>query len=280
MTPTRRVESARSDRVLAVRALHGRPGRRKAGLFLAEGPQAVRSALAAGVVIRDLFMDDDAGSAFPDIVRAAADAGVEVAQASASALAGMAETAHPQGVLAVCELLGPGDLEAVMATPGPVVVLDAVSDPGNVGTIIRTADAVAAAAVVLTPESADIHNGKVVRSTAGSLFHLPVLAGHDLAAVVRAAHAAGRTVAVTTGGSGADLYAAVESEVVGDGTVWILGSEAHGASHTASELADLAVRIPMAGRAESLNVAVAAAVVLYAAADKSRLGPVPGRMTD
>ena len=96
---------------------------------MVEGPQAVSSALAAGVVVHDLFMDDHAGVVLPGIVTAAAVAGVEITWASPEAVSAMSETRHPQGVVAVCDQVGDGDLDAVMAGDGPVVVLDAVTDP-------------------------------------------------------------------------------------------------------------------------------------------------------
>ena len=266
MTVSREVTSVRSDRVTAVRALHARQGRRKTGRFVVEGPQAVRSALAAGVVIRDLFMDDDAGVAFPDIAETAREHGLDVCRATPEVLAAMAETAQPQGVLAVCDQLPAGDLDAVMAAPGPVMVLDAVTDPGNVGTVIRTADAVGAAGVVLTSGSADVHNGKVVRSTAGSLFHLPVLSGVGIEDVAEAAARHGRSVVVATGDATLDLFAAADDGRVDTRTCWVVGSEAHGVSAAARSAATLAVRIPMPGQAESLNAAVAASVVLYVTA--------------
>ncbi len=266
MTVSREVTSVRSDRVTAVRALHGRQGRRKTGRFVVEGPQAVRSALAAGVVFRDLFMDDDAGAAFPDIAASARQRGLDVCRATPEVLAAMAETAQPQGVIAVCDQLPIGDLDAVMAGPGPVMVLDSVTDPGNVGTVIRTADAVGAAGVLLTSGSADVHNGKVVRSTAGSLFHLPVLSGLEIEAVAEAAARHGRAVVAATGDATDDLFGAVDRGLVDRSTCWIVGSEAHGVSEAARTAADRSIRIPMTGRAESLNAAVAAAVVLYVTA--------------
>lgn len=277
MTVSREVTSVKSDRVSAVRALHARQGRRKTGRFVVEGPQAVRSALAAGVAIRDLFMDDDAGAAFPDIAMGARERGLEVCRATPEVLAAMGETRQPQGVLAVCDQLPSGDLDAVMAAPGPVIVLDAVTDPGNVGTVIRTADAVGAAGVLLTSGSADVHNGKVVRSTAGSLFHLPVLSGLEIDAVAEAAARHGRSVVVATGDASADLFSAADDALVGPSTCWIVGSEAHGVSEAARAAATLAVRIPMSGRTESLNAAVAAAVVLYVTAHAARGSGDSGR---
>jgi TrmH family RNA methyltransferase len=280
-----RLTSATSDRVKAVRALHSRSGRRKAARFLVEGPQAVRSALDAGVVIHDLFVDDDAGVAHAGLVADARAQGVRVTEASPGVLAAMGETEHPQGVLAVCALLPAVDLDVLMARPGPVVVLEALADPGNVGTVIRTADAAGAAGVVLTPGSADVHNGKVVRATAGSLFHLPVRPDTTLDDVVTAARAAGRPVAVTAGQGAEDLFEAAGSGRVGVRTCWLVGAEAHGATPAALAAADLTVRIPMTGRAESLNAAVASAVVLYVTAYSGRtrdrgFGAAGPEMTD
>jgi TrmH family RNA methyltransferase len=275
------VTSVKSDRVTAIRALWSRSGRRKAGWFLVEGPQAVRSALAAGVRIHELFVDLDAGGGMSDIVASADEAGTRIVGVTAAVMAAMCQTEHPQGVLAVCPLLEPVDLSELMSGTGPIVVLEAVSDPGNVGTIIRTADAAGAAGVVLLPDCVDVHNGKVVRSTAGSLFHLPIATGQDLDEVVAAARAAGRTLAVATGDGAVDLFEAARGERVGAATVWLIGSEAHGVSAGARAAADVTVAIPMTGRAESLNAAVATAAVLYVCAfAKSRLHPAGGRMTD
>jgi TrmH family RNA methyltransferase len=258
-----RVTSVKSDRVTAVRGLQTRQGRRKAGLFLVEGPQAISSAVAAGIPIHDLFVDGDAGGSFSALMVGAQAAGARITLVTPAVMAAMAQTESPQGLLATCPVLPEGDLDAAMAVPGPIVVLESISDPGNVGTIIRTADAVGAAAVVLTPDSADVHNGKVVRSTAGSLFHLPVLSGRSVAQIAQAAHAHDRLVVVLTGDGGTDLFSAARSGSVGDRTVWVVGSEAHGVSPEARESADLTVRIPMSGRAESLNAAVAVVAALY-----------------
>ncbi len=226
---------------------------------MVEGPQAVEAALQSRAPIREVFVVDT------DVewTQAAQAANLRVTPVSSDVLAAMAETEHPQGVLAVCDLLTSASVESIMSAPGPVVVLEALSDPGNVGTVIRTADAVGAAGVILTPESADIHNGKVVRATAGSLFHVPCATGIDLDEVVAAARHAGRAMAVATGDGSLDLFDAVSGGLVNDSTVWLIGSEAHGVSARARSLADHLVAIPMRGSAESLNAAVAAALVLY-----------------
>jgi TrmH family RNA methyltransferase len=237
-----------------------------------EGPQAVRSAVTAGAVVHELFVDEGTGGAFSDVVHDVESVGGRVSWTTSDVMAAMSETRTPQGVLAVCDCLPDVPLAAVMTGNGPVLVLESVSDPGNVGTMIRTADAVGAAGVILTAESADVHNGKVVRSTAGSLFHLPIVSGRSIDEIVLAAHAQGRTVAVATGDASTDLFEAAEDGRVDSRTCWVMGSEAHGVSAQARALADEAIAIPMSGRAESLNAAVASAVVLYVTAFTSRLG--------
>ena len=258
-----RLTSTASDRVKAVRALHTRQGRRKAGRFVVEGPQGVRSALDAGVVIHDLFMADGAGIDVADIAAQASASGVSVISVTDQVLAAMAETETPQGVLAVCDQLASVDLDAMLQTRAPVVILEGLADPGNVGTIIRTADAVRAAGVILLSGTVDPHNGKVVRSTAGSLFHVPLAYDVSLPEVVDAIHRNERPLVVTSGAGDDDLFDAVAARMACRGSCWLIGSEAHGASAEALAAADIVIRIPMWGEAESLNAATAAAVVLY-----------------
>jgi len=267
-----RLTSTSSDRVKAARALHSRSGRRKAGRFLVEGPQAIRSALDAGVVIHDLYVDDDARMAFADIVSEVEATGAGVVAADSRVLAAMGETEHPQGILAVCSLLHTGRLEEILQAPAPVIVLDRVSDPGNVGTIIRTAHAVGAAGVILTPECADVHGGKVVRATTGSLFSVPIAADVPMEAVIAGVRSEGRALAVATGDGEESLFDTVDSRMTCPRTCWVIGSEAHGVGEVAREAADITVRIPMAEGAESLNAGVSTAVILYVLAHGARSG--------
>jgi TrmH family RNA methyltransferase len=226
------------------------------------------AALHSHAPIREVFVLEE------DVAwtRAAQAANLRVTRVSAAVLAAMAETEQSQGVLAVCDVLKSVALEAIMGASGPVLVLEGLSDPGNVGTAIRTSDAVGAAGVILTPESADVHNGKVVRATAGSLFHLPIAMGASVEDIATAAHAASRSLVVATGDGAMGLFDAVDEGLVDESTVWLVGSEAHGVSALARTCADLTVTIPMTGSAESLNAAVAAAIVLYVTRHGERHG--------
>lgn len=244
-----------------MRRLRTRDGRRAAGAFIAEGPQSVREAVVGDTEVLTLYVSPIGRARFPEIVELAASRGTAIVEATDEVVDAMSETATTQGLVAACALPH-ADASAVLV-PGRVsVYLEGVGDPGNVGTIIRTADAVGAAGVVTGPGTADPFNGKCVRSTAGSIFHLPVAVDVELEVLRAQATTAGLTLAVATGDGEVDLVTWAASAPVG--VCWLLGNEAHGVSATARALADVRVRIPMAGRAESLNVATAAAICLFA----------------
>ena len=270
--------TARSGRVKAARRLSRRADRREAGLFLAEGPQAVREALAAGCV-REVFAVADAADQHPDLVEAAARAGVPWQVVDRPASAALSDSVHPQGVVAVCRLL---DVPFRQLLDGPVRLLAMcadVRDPGNAGTVIRCADAAGAGGVLLLGTSVDPYNGKVVRASAGSLFHLPVALADDPAASVAEVRAAGLQVLAADAGGETDLDEAAEAGLLAAPTAWLFGNEAHGLPDALAAQADHRVRIPIHGRAESLNLATAAAVCLYASARAQRARPSPSSPT-
>lgn len=275
----------RSDRVRAVRALSGRPARSRHGQLLVEGPQAVREAVRhAAARVRDLYVTPSAAQRYPEIVTDARAAALHVHVGTPEVLAAMSPDA--QGVLAVVREERPA-LDDALATAaagaaGPllVAVLATVRDPGNAGTVIRAADAAGADVVVLAGDSVDVHNPKVVRSTAGSLFHLPVVSGVALDETVDALRTAGLLVLAADGAGDHDLddlldVAGREGAVGPDSraqelpdlarpTAWVFGNEAWGLPEQDRALADAVVRVPIRGRAESLNLATAATVCLYA----------------
>lgn len=270
--------SPRSERVRWVRALAGRPARRRHGRFLVEGPQAVREAVrGTGPRPLDLYVGPAALERYPEILAAAAeDPAVRVRTGTAEVLEAMSPDA--QQVLAVAPLLEHAWVDVARARPRLVAVLAHVRDPGNAGTVVRVADAAGADAAVLTDASVDVHNPKVVRSTAGSLFHLPVVTGAPLVEVVAGLRSAGLAVLAADGAGEHDLDDLLD--VAGRApagvpdlaapTAWVLGNEAWGISDEDLALVDAVVRVPVHGRAESLNLATAAAVCLYASARAQR----------
>lgn len=257
-----------SDRVRGVRRLAQRSVRQRTGRFVVEGPQGVREAVryAAGRVV-DLYHTAEAGQRYAaDIVEPARAAGLWVHEVTPEVLAAMADTDAPQGLLAVVEAARPDLAEVLEASPRLLVLLAEVRDPGNAGTVIRGADAVGADAVLVSRASVDITSPKVVRSSAGSLFHLPVVTGIETAATLTALAARGiRTLAAD--GSGTTLLGDTD---LGGPHCWVMGNEAWGLSAAIRDACDEVVRVPIHGRAESLNLAMAATVCLYASASAQR----------
>ena len=254
----------------AVAKLTKRSARTETGLFLLEGPQAVREALSYRPdAIVELFTTPTAWDRHGDLRQAAVRAGVRFEYVTEFVLAAMADTVTPQGVVAVARQTPTSVREVFAASPRLIAICEEVRDPGNLGTIIRAADATGADAVVLTGRTVDLYNPKVVRSTTGSLFHLPVAVGADLADVVDRAHEAGLQV-VAADVKGDDLLAARAEGVLVRPTAWLFGNEARGLEERALKLADRALRLPIFGRAESLNLATAASVCLYESAFSQR----------
>jgi TrmH family RNA methyltransferase len=262
--------TSRSGRVKAARRLARRVSRTEHRLFLAEGPQAVREALTVPSCVAEVFAVTAAVPAHPDIHAAALNQEVPWHHVDEPALESLAGTVHPQGLVAVCRFVDrPLDV-ALGARPRLVAVCADVRDPGNAGTVIRCADAAGATSVVLTGHSVDPYNGKAVRASAGSLFHLPLALHEDTAEVVWMLQERGVTVLAADGAGEVDLDDASDEGLLRTPTAWLFGNEAWGLPDELAALADHRVRIPIHGRAESLNLATAAAVSLYASARAQR----------
>jgi TrmH family RNA methyltransferase len=288
------VTSLRSPRVKAARQLARRSARQRSRLFLAEGPQAVREALgwSPGPGLRDglvteLFVTAAAQARYADLVGQAADRGAAVHAVSGEVMAELAQTITPQGLLAVCrfvdvplEGLVQGSRSAseaaggyrgvapprAAAAPRLVVLLANVRDPGNAGTVLRTADAAGADGVIFSDASVDPYNSKCVRASAGSVFHLPVVVGSPLRQATTALREAGLRILAADGSADTDLARLETDGALSRPTAWLFGNEAWGLPADLLALADQAVAVPIYGRAESLNLAAAAAVCLYASA--------------
>jgi RNA methyltransferase, TrmH family len=261
-----------STRLKAARRLTKRALRQRERAFLAEGPQAVSEALASGVRMPNLFVTAPAQARHADLVAAAADAGVEVQVISGEAMSELAQTVTPQGLLAVCEFVDVPLETVTAARPRLVALLANVRDPGNAGTVLRAADAAGADSVIFADASVDPYNGKCVRASAGSLFHLPVVAGARLPATVAALRAAGLRVVAADGRAASSLDDPATRARLASPTAWLFGNEAWGLPPELLELADESVAVPIYGRAESLNLATAAAVCMYASAAALRSG--------
>ncbi|GAA1136891.1 TrmH family RNA methyltransferase [Nesterenkonia lutea] len=295
------VDNPRSDRVRRVAGLASRSARTKQGLFLAEGPQPVREALTVWLrqweqeqgaqpfpELDALFFDPVALEKHPDVlalldrvrgvlfnpeIKLPSQARIFLREATPEVLRHMGDAETSQGMLAVCRIPTAASqltaldaaLEKLSQGQGPALLAGMLrlQDPGNAGTIIRTADAAGAGAVVLSPGTVDPWSPKVVRSAAGSHFHLPLFTGIEAADLVEAARARGFQVLAADGRGETQL---TELASPAASTLWLLGHEAHGLTHAERELADHRVAIPLFGAAESLNVATAATVCMYSTA--------------
>ena len=252
-----------------------RDARSQTGLFLLEGPQAVTEALSyRAQLVVELFATPTAIERYADIAQAARDAGIEIEFVTEQVIDSMADTVTPQGIVAVCHQF-PTSVKDILAPdtdgdgPRLIAILEEVRDPGNAGTIIRAADAAGADGVIFTGRSVDLYNPKVVRSSTGSIFHVPVAVGADFDSVIERARAAGLQV-IAADVKGDDLLAAREAGVLARPTAWVFGNEARGLSDENLALVDKAITVPIYGHAESMNLATAASVCLYESAFSQR----------
>lgn len=261
------ITSSANRAVKAARRLARRPSADEAGLVLVEGPQAVEEALAH---LRRLFVGERPSPRERDLAAAAAAAGAEVLDVTDAVIASIASTVTPQALVGVAALPQVG-LDEALAGARLVVACHAVRDPGNAGTIVRTADAAGADAVVLTATSVDVRNPKAVRASAGSLFHLPVVGGVTPDDLVAACRRAGLQLVA------ADVSGRVEHVDVDlrSPSALLFGNEAHGLPPSLRDACDVVARVPLhdgsgrrgfSGAAESLNLAATVAVVAFEAA--------------
>lgn len=273
----------RTPRIVAAGKLHRAAARRKAGKFIAEGFNAVDAALASGRAV-ELFVTEAAADTYSALVRRGEKSGVPCSLITDRAAASLADTTTSPGIFALCPLFET-TLDDVISTAqagrGLVVVGVDMAEPGNAGTLIRTADAVGADAVLFLGETVDFHGGKVVRASAGSVFHIPVARHTHRTEGLERLHAAGLQLLATAMDGEVSLDDAAddaaawrrdggEPPLLARPSAWLVGNEAHGLDNETMHMADARISIPIRGRAESLNVAAAASICLYEASRAMR----------
>lgn len=264
------VSSTDNPTVKAARKLARPHALSRGDTFLVEGPGPVSEAAGR---LRTLFATPGALVRERDTAQRAKAAGADVVTVTERVLATLATTVAPRGLVGVASLPFVS-LDAALDAGTLAVVLAGVSDPGNVGTVVRSADATGASAVVVTAGGVDVRNPKAVRASAGSLFHLPVVRGMDVADVAAGCRARGLRL-VAAAADGARPVAELDLRAP---TALVFGNEASGLDESALQACDLSARVPMhagarpgfPGRAESLNLAAAAAMILYEAARQRR----------
>ena len=245
------------------------------GAFLVDGPTLLTEALHAGATVRSVYVESDADlDRVRHAVDAAAAAGSKVREVAPGTLAKVLDLATPQSIVAVVDQHHRTPDEVVqhaVDAARPVLVLVDVGDPGNVGTLVRTAEAAGCAGVLLVGACADLYNPKTVRATAGAVFRVPVAVCEGIVALI-AALQDGELGLVGTSGDGGRAPELVQ---LGGAFALAVGSEAHGLAPEVIERCDQIVTIPMEGSVESLNAAVAGSVLAFEAARQRRDSSVP-----
>lgn len=239
------ITSLKNPKVAAWKALKDRKGRRESGCFLVEGRKMVEEALASAFDVETVLVQE--GMELPDGLT------MPVYELPAHVLAAVCDTKTPQGIAAVVRM------KEQSALGKHIVVLDGVQDPGNVGTIIRTADAAGLDGVLLSTQCADVFSPKVLRATMGSIFRMNLRTTDDLPGELTKLREKGYSI-LSSQLDGTPFY---EREKVAEKFALIIGNEGNGVSEQVQQTATHRVRLPMRGGAESLNAAIAAAIMMY-----------------
>ena len=271
------LDNPRADRVKKVAALAGRSARSKQGKILVEGPQAVRELVRCrSSFVEDVYYTSAAAQTHPDVIddaerlcRWVHEVSDEVAQAISRDSQGICAVARAEAIETSLPEIQSGDT---------LVVIAQGRDPGNVGTIMRTADAMGARAIISVKGSVDSSSPKVIRSSAGSVFHLPIVPAASFGEACQILRGMNAAILGTSGAQGAYSLTSLMSYATWERRgwlaqthAWVFGNEAQGMSDEEMAACDALVMIPMSGQAESLNVASAAAMCLFAS-QSVRLG--------
>ncbi|MBM7866209.1 RNA methyltransferase [Heliobacterium gestii] len=259
------ITSPDNQYVKEARSLSRKKERGLTGKYLIEGVRLVEEAVASAVSLAYCLYTARVSS-LPrgrSLLEGLAAAGVDCLEVDERALATITETEQSQGIVAAASLT-PADWEALLDVPAPfLLIVDGVQDPGNLGTIVRTAEAAGVTGVLLTPGVVDPYSPKVIRATMGALFRLPVATAPSAEGLASAMREREIALAVADARDGVPYY---EAPWMKEGLAIVIGSEAHGPQPIWRERAGLLVRIPLAPPVESLNAAVASAVLLFEAA--------------
>ncbi|MFM6980135.1 MAG: TrmH family RNA methyltransferase [Micrococcales bacterium] len=244
--------------VRRVAQLAKKDARSETGLFLLEGVQGLREIEPS--LVKALYATEECVEKYSDLFT-----GLSYVLVSDRVLEAMCDTKTPQGVVAVCKQFDVSLSSVIASGPRLVAVLSQVRDPGNAGTVLRAADAAGADAVIFSSSSVDVYNPKTVRSTAGSLFHVPFVVDVDVLDAISSLQAAGIQVFAADGGGDSILDVSLDAP-----TAWVFGNEAWGFESDVLAAVDRVVGLPIYGEAESLNLATAASVCLYESAFAQR----------
>jgi RNA methyltransferase, TrmH family len=245
------IESESNTSLKQWKKLHTKKEREKSGTFLLEGPHLIEEAITSGAKLQHVIVEENF-----EINEAWLKEEFTLWSVPAKLMKQLSETEKPQGIIAVCEMMDQS--EELIKKGGRYLLIDGVQDPGNLGTIIRTADSAGLDGVFLGEGTADLYNGKTVRSTQGSLFHLPIVKA-NLLDIIERCKEHDLPVLSTSLQNSVDMRETPEV----DGFALIMGNEGAGVQEILQQQSTLNVKIPIFGSAESLNVSVATGILLY-----------------
>ena len=246
------ISSPKNEKIKELVKLQTAKGRKKAGMYLLEGEHLVEEAIKEKAQIKLIVVT---GNRLEDYENLLARTNVQVLVVSQDVFHKLSMTETTQGILAVVEIVK----QEILPHKGRLIVLDAVQDPGNLGTIVRTSDAAGFDAVILGTGTVDLYNDKVLRSMQGSHFHIPVFQA-NLQEYLPILKEKGVKVAVTALHRDSKDYSVLQGAT---DVAIVVGNEGQGVSSNVIDIADVVVTIPMFGKAESLNVAIASALLMY-----------------
>ena len=258
-----RISSDDNSRVRLVRKLQTRKGRSTERRFTAEGKNLVCEVLGRGLDVDFIMIPEGTSGELPPAVKAAADSpDITVCEVPQRVFDRLTDAGNGIGMLAVVRQdMIEGTIPEGIGPEDNILVLDRIQDPGNMGTLIRTAVAAGYKAILALSGTVDVYSPKVLRATAGMIFEIPVVYVPDEETLFRILRESGKRIAVTSVEGGVPYYEAGLTR----GTALVIGNEGRGVSPSITEKADIRVTIPMRGRIESLNAAVAAAILMYEA---------------
>ncbi|HHV29411.1 23S rRNA (guanosine(2251)-2'-O)-methyltransferase RlmB [Acetivibrio mesophilus] len=254
------ISSAQNPVIREVKALKQKKYREEKGMFFIEGIRFVEEALKEGVQIHKILVSDKLAdtTSGSEILEKVNNGGYSVFELPHKLFVEVSDTQNPQGILAVLDIKD-YNIEDIWDNKNFFIILDSIQDPGNMGTIIRTADAAGATGVIVSKGCVDVYNPKVLRSTMGSVFHVPICLSEDIFKVMDSMKKRGVKICASHLEGNCDYFELGYKKDI----AIIIGNEANGISEEVKNYADVLVRIPMPGRAESLNASVAAGILMY-----------------
>lgn len=246
----KRIESIKNEKVKHIKKLHTKKGREKSGTFLIEGFHLIEEAIKHDVTILEIIIREG------ELYNVKFDTtNIEMIEVTNEVMKALSDTETPQGIAAICKMNNANDQQV---TPGKYLLIDRVQDPGNLGTMIRTADSAGLDAVILGEGCVDVYNSKVIRSTQGSLFHLPIISGNLIDWVQKL-----QQQGVPVYGSSLEDSTPYQHTSSKPTFALIMGNEGQGISKELLQETNENLYIPIYGEAESLNVSVACGILLY-----------------